>query len=109
MPTSSSAKSVLSRGGSSLPPSRRRIALRRWRRRRKQFGCDAGDHERALELLLAKIEAVDSGQEERMRELAVALFAELGYEPPDSAVQAALGSRPLLARPLPCSRRRRLW
>jgi thioredoxin len=43
---------------------------------------EAGEHERALELLLAEIEIVDPEGRERLRELMVALFAELGPEHP---------------------------
>ena len=43
---------------------------------------EAGDHERALELLLAEVEAADADGRERLRGLMVALFAELGPEHP---------------------------
>jgi putative thioredoxin len=43
---------------------------------------EAGDHERALELLLAEVQAADAGQRERLRDLMVALFTELGQEHP---------------------------
>jgi putative thioredoxin len=43
---------------------------------------DAGDHERALEQLLAKAEAADGEKQERVRELMVALFGQLGMEHP---------------------------
>ncbi|HEY2936109.1 MAG TPA: thioredoxin [Gaiellaceae bacterium] len=45
-------------------------------------GFDAGELERALELLLAKVEAADPERRERLRALMVALFAELGPEHP---------------------------
>ena len=41
-----------------------------------------GDHERALELLVEAAALSDDGRRDRMRELAVALFAELGNEHP---------------------------
>jgi putative thioredoxin len=43
---------------------------------------DAGEHERAFELLLAEAEAADGERRERMRKLAVALFGDLGHEHP---------------------------
>jgi thioredoxin-like negative regulator of GroEL len=43
---------------------------------------DAGEHERAFELLLAETEATDGERRERLRELAVALFGDLGHEHP---------------------------
>jgi putative thioredoxin len=46
---------------------------------------EAGEQERALKLVLAQAEAGDAEQRERMRELAVALFAELGAEHPLTA------------------------
>jgi thioredoxin len=42
---------------------------------------EAGDHERALELLLAMVEA-GNGEVDRVRELMVALFEHLGQEHP---------------------------
>jgi putative thioredoxin len=42
---------------------------------------DAGDHEQAFELLLGRLDG-DSGERERVRELMVALFRELGQEHP---------------------------
>jgi putative thioredoxin len=41
-----------------------------------------GDHERALEWLLAELESADPERRERIREVMVALFAELGAEHP---------------------------
>jgi serine/threonine protein kinase len=41
---------------------------------------DAGNHERAFELLLEEAAGGDADHRERMRELAVALFGELGGE-----------------------------
>jgi thioredoxin len=41
---------------------------------------EAGDHERALELLLEQVRAVDAESRDRVRELMVALFEELGQE-----------------------------
>jgi putative thioredoxin len=41
-----------------------------------------GDHERALEWLLAEIPDADADRRERIREVMVALFAELGLEHP---------------------------
>jgi len=43
---------------------------------------DAGDYERALELLLAEARAGDEQRRERVRELMVALFEELGQDDP---------------------------
>ena len=43
---------------------------------------EAGEHERALELLLAAIEDGDAAARERLRRLMVALFADLGQEHP---------------------------
>jgi len=43
---------------------------------------EARELERALELLLAEVEAADPGRRERLRALMVALFAELGPEHP---------------------------
>lgn len=43
---------------------------------------EAGDHERALELLLVEARAGDAGVRDRVRELMVALFQELGQEHP---------------------------
>jgi thioredoxin len=40
------------------------------------------DHERALELLLAEIAASQDGRRERLLQLTVALFADLGHEHP---------------------------
>jgi putative thioredoxin len=42
----------------------------------------AGDHERALELLLDEIRRADGGRRDELRGLMVALFAELGQENP---------------------------
>jgi putative thioredoxin len=44
--------------------------------------ADAGDHERALELLLAEAERADGAERDRARRLMLALFAELGPEHP---------------------------
>ncbi|HSE80282.1 MAG TPA: thioredoxin [Gaiellaceae bacterium] len=41
-----------------------------------------GDHERALEWLLGSLESADPERRERIREIMVALFAELGPEDP---------------------------
>jgi putative thioredoxin len=41
---------------------------------------EAGDHERALELLLAQARDADGDDRDRIRELMVALFEELGQE-----------------------------
>jgi putative thioredoxin len=43
---------------------------------------DENDSERAFELLLAEAQRGDAERRERMRELAVALFGELGHEHP---------------------------
>ena len=43
---------------------------------------EAGDHERALELLLGEVTGADPERRERLRGLMVALFAELGPEHP---------------------------
>jgi putative thioredoxin len=43
---------------------------------------EAGDHERALDLLLEKARSVDGERRDRVRELMVAIFAELGQEHP---------------------------
>jgi putative thioredoxin len=43
---------------------------------------EAGDHERALELLLARIEDADAERRDRIRGWMVALFGELGQEHP---------------------------
>ena len=43
---------------------------------------EAGDHDRALALLLQAAEEGDGARRERMRALAVALFGELGNEHP---------------------------
>ncbi len=40
------------------------------------------DYERALELLVAEVDRDDGGRRERLRELAVALFGDLGHEHP---------------------------
>jgi putative thioredoxin len=45
---------------------------------------EAGDHERALELLLAEAEAGD-GDPDQIRRLMVALFDELGHDDPTAA------------------------
>jgi putative thioredoxin len=59
---------------------------------------EAGDHDRALTLLLQAAEEGDRTRGERMRALAVALFAELGNEHPlTEALPAAPGSRSLPA------------
>ena len=42
----------------------------------------AGDHERALELLLIELETADPERREQIRALMVALFAELGQDHP---------------------------
>ena len=43
----------------------------------------ANDYERALELLLARVEnGADAGERDEVRRLMVALFAELGHEHP---------------------------
>ena len=41
---------------------------------------DGGDHERALELLQAEVEAADTGRREELRKLMVAVFTELGAD-----------------------------
>ena len=41
---------------------------------------EAGDHERALELLLARAEAADADEQDEIRRRMLALFAELGQE-----------------------------
>ena len=46
---------------------------------------EAGDHERALELLLAKAEEAVDGDRDRIRRLMVALFDELGHDDPTAA------------------------
>jgi putative thioredoxin len=43
---------------------------------------DAGDHETALRRLLERIPDADTGERERIRRIAVALFGELGQEHP---------------------------
>ena len=43
---------------------------------------EAEDYERALSLLLEEIEAADPERRNRLRELMVAVFAELGQEHP---------------------------
>jgi len=43
---------------------------------------EAGEHERALALLLDEIPAADAGGRERLRAVSVELFAELGQEHP---------------------------
>lgn len=43
---------------------------------------EAGDHERALELLLEEARATDEERRDRVRELMVAIFQELGQEHP---------------------------
>ncbi|HEU0246648.1 MAG TPA: tetratricopeptide repeat protein [Gaiellaceae bacterium] len=43
---------------------------------------EQGDHERALELLLAEIAASEDGRRERLLRLTVGLFADLGHEHP---------------------------
>jgi putative thioredoxin len=45
---------------------------------------DAGDTERALELLLAHAERAADGERDRLRRLMVALFADLGQDHPTS-------------------------
>jgi thioredoxin len=42
----------------------------------------AGDHERALELLLGEVESANGDRRDELRRLMVALFAELGQEHP---------------------------
>jgi putative thioredoxin len=46
---------------------------------------EAGDHERALELLLAEVELNGGADRNRLRELMVALFEHLGHEHPVAA------------------------
>jgi putative thioredoxin len=46
---------------------------------------EGGDHERALELLLQEARAADGDRRDRVRELMVAIFTELGQEHPLSA------------------------
>ena len=46
---------------------------------------DAGDHERALELLLEQVRAANGEQRDEIRRYMVALFAELGQEHPLSS------------------------
>ncbi len=46
---------------------------------------DAGDHERALELLLQQVRAAGGEQRDEIRRYMVALFAELGQEHPLSS------------------------
>jgi thioredoxin-like negative regulator of GroEL len=55
-------------------------AEREWRE--VVAALDEGDHERAFELLLDRAEYGDAAQRERVRELMVALFAQLGREHP---------------------------
>jgi thioredoxin len=43
---------------------------------------DAGDHERALELLLTSVENGGPDELDRLREVAVAIFDELGHDEP---------------------------
>jgi putative thioredoxin len=43
---------------------------------------EAGDHERALGMLLDEVETADPERRERVRELMVAIFSELGQEHP---------------------------
>jgi putative thioredoxin len=43
---------------------------------------DAGDHERALELLLQQVRSSDADARDELRRLMVALFAELGQDHP---------------------------
>jgi putative thioredoxin len=43
---------------------------------------EAGDHERALSLLLEQARTADGDERDRIRELMVALFEELGHEHP---------------------------
>ena len=43
---------------------------------------EAGDHERALQQLLDEVPAADPDRRERLRELMVAIFADLGQEHP---------------------------
>jgi putative thioredoxin len=46
---------------------------------------ESGDHERALELLLAEAELSEGEQRDRIRRLMVALFEELGQDDPTAA------------------------
>jgi putative thioredoxin len=46
---------------------------------------EAGDHERALELLLEQVRAADGERRDEIRRFMVALFAELGQDDPLSA------------------------
>src|SRR5438093_29230 len=46
---------------------------------------EAGDHERALQLLLDEVETADPERRERVRALMVAIFEELGQEHPLAA------------------------
>jgi|GEM_PF-696665 thioredoxin-like negative regulator of GroEL len=55
-------------------------AEREWRE--VVAALDEGDHERAFELLLDRAAHGDAARRERVRELMVALFAELGSEHP---------------------------
>jgi thioredoxin-like negative regulator of GroEL len=43
---------------------------------------EAGDHERALDLLLDEVGKAEGDRRDRLRELMVAIFAELGQEHP---------------------------
>jgi thioredoxin-like negative regulator of GroEL len=43
---------------------------------------ESGDHERALDLLVAEAETGDDARRELVRELMVAVFAELGVDDP---------------------------
>ena len=43
---------------------------------------DAGDMERALELLVGAVPDAEAGEKERLRDLAVALFERLGQDDP---------------------------
>ena len=43
---------------------------------------EAGDHERALELLLNEVRGADAERRERVRELMVSIFGDLGQEHP---------------------------
>ncbi|MGH3110568.1 MAG: tetratricopeptide repeat protein [Gaiellaceae bacterium] len=43
---------------------------------------EAGDHERALDLILDLISGAPADERERLRELAVAIFEDLGHEDP---------------------------
>jgi putative thioredoxin len=46
---------------------------------------DAGDPEHALELILDAVQAADAAERERLRELAVAIFDDLGQDDPRAA------------------------